>query len=128
MIIDTDVLIWYLRGNEKAKIFVEDAVPFTISVVTYMELVQGMKNKTEFKLFQKQMLKWNTHIIQIDQSISSRAMFYVQEYALSHSMMLADALIAATVIQNSEVLVTANDRHYTFIPNIECTKFSPGTV
>ncbi|TAH49526.1 MAG: type II toxin-antitoxin system VapC family toxin [Treponema sp.] len=128
MIIDTDVLIWYLRGNEKAKIFVEDAVPFTISVVTYMELVQGMKNKTEFKLFQKQMLKWNTNIIQIDQSISSRAMFYVQEYALSHSMMLADALIAATVIQNSEVLVTANDRHYTFIPNIECTKFSPGTV
>jgi hypothetical protein len=128
LIIDTDVLIWYLRGNEKAKIFVEDAVPFTISVVTYMELVQGMKNKTEFKLFQKQMLKWNTNIIQIDQSISSRAMFYVQEYALSHSMMLADALIAATVIQNSEVLVTANDRHYTFIPNIECTKFSPGTV
>lgn len=128
MIIDTDVLIWYLRGNEKAKIFVEDAVPFTISVVTYMELVQGMKNKAEFKLFQKQMLKWNTNIIQIDQSISSRAMFYVQEYALSHSMMLADALIAATVIQNSEVLVTANDRHYTFIPNIECTKFSPGTV
>jgi len=60
--------------------------------------------------------------------VSSRAMFYVQEYALSHSMMLADALIAATVIQNSEVLVTANDRHYTFIPNIECTKFSPGTV
>ena len=128
MIIDTDVLIWYLRGNEKAKIFVEDAVPFTISVVTYMELVQGMKNKAEFKLFQKQMLKWNTNIIQIDQSISSRAMYYVQEYALSHSMMLADALIAATVIQNSEVLVTANDRHYTFIPNIECTKFSPGTV
>ena len=126
MIIDTDVLIWYLRGNEKAKTIVEDNVPFSISVITYMEIIQGMKNKDEFRLFQKQMLRWNTNIIQIDQEISSRAMFYVQEYSLSHSMMLADALIAATVIQNSEVLLTANDKHYKFIPNIECKKFISG--
>lgn len=126
MIIDTDVLIWYLRGNEKAKKVVEDNVPFAISVITYIELIQGMKNKEEFRLFQKQMLRWNTNIIQINQEISSRAMFYVQEYSLSHSMMLADALIAATVIQNSEVLLTANDKHYKFIPNIECKKFTPG--
>ena len=126
MIIDTDVLIWYLRGNTKAKDVVEDNIPFSISVVTYMEIIQGMKNKEEFKIFQKQMLKWNTKIIQINQEISSRAMFYVQEYSLSHSMMLADALIAATVVQNSEILITANDKHYKFIPNIECKKFSPG--
>jgi predicted nucleic acid-binding protein len=119
LIIDTDVLIWYLRGNEKAKTIVEDAVPFSISVVTYMEIIQGMRNKEEFKVFQKQLLKWNTKIIQIDQEISSRAMFYVQEYALSHSMMLADALIAGTAVQNSETVLTANDKHYRFIPNIE---------
>ena len=91
-----------------------------------MELIQGMKNKDEFKLFQKQMQKWNTDIIQIDKEISSRAMFYIQEYALSHSMMLADALIAATVVQSNEKLITANDKHYKFIPTIECKKFSPG--
>lgn len=125
MIIDTDVLIWYLRGNEKARERVEDNIPFSISVVTYMELIQGMRNKNELKLFQKQIQKWNTDIIQIDKEISSRAMFYVQEYALSHSMMLADALIAATVVQNNENLITANDKHYKFIPNIECLKFEP---
>jgi hypothetical protein len=126
LIIDTDVLIWYLRGNTKAKEIVENNIPFSISVVTYMEIIQGMKNKEEFKLFQKQMLRWNTKIIQIDQEISSRAMFYVQEYSLSHSMMLADGLIAATVVQNSEILLTANDKHYKFIPTIECKKFNPG--
>jgi hypothetical protein len=126
LIIDTDVLIWYLRGNTKAKEIVENNIPFSISVVTYMEIIQGMKNKEEFKLFQKQMLRWNTKIIQIDQEISSRAMFYVQEYSLSHSMMLADGLIAATAVQNSEMLLTANDKHYKFIPTIECKKFNPG--
>ena len=125
MIIDTDVLILYLRGNIKAKDIVENCIPFSISVVTYMEIIQGMKNKEEFKVFQKQMLKWNTKIIQIDQEISSRAMFYIQEYSLSHSMMLADGLIAATVVQNSEASLTANDKHYKYIPNIDVVKFLP---
>ena len=125
MIIDTDVLIWYLRGNEASKKTVESNIPFSMSVVTYMELVQGMKNKEEMKKFQKKIQKWNVNIIQIDKEISSRAMFYVQEYALNHSMMLADGLIAATVVQNGEILLTANDKHYKFIPTIELKKFIP---
>ena len=125
MIIDTDVLIWYLRGNEKAKKVVEANIPFSVSAVTYMELIQGMKNKEEFRIFQKQIQKWNIDIIQIDKEISSRAIFYIQEYSLSHSMMLADALIAATVVQTSETLLTANDKHYKYIPNIECKRFEP---
>lgn len=125
MIIDTDVLIWYLRGSEAAKQAVEESIPFSISVVTYMELVQGMINKTEMKKFQKQLRSWNVNIIQIDKEISARAMFYVQEYALSHSMMLADGLIAATVVQYGEALLTANDKHYKYLPTIEIKKFDP---
>jgi predicted nucleic acid-binding protein len=49
------------------------------------------------------------------------AMLQVQEYSLGHSCnqgtMPADALIAATAVSNSETLLTANDRHYAFIPN-----------
>ena len=125
MIIDTDVLIWYLRGNEASKKVVEENIPFSISVITYMELIQGMINKTETKKFQKQLRSWNVNIIQIDKEISARAMFYVQEYALSHSMMLADALIGATAVQYAEVLLTANDKHYKYLPTIENTKFNP---
>ena len=125
MIIDTDVLIWYLRGNEKAKKVVEDAVPFSMSAITYMELIRGMNDKEEYRRFQKQMQRWNTDIIHIDNDISSRAVFYIQEYALSHAMYLADALIAATVVQMGETLLTANDKHYKFIPNIQCKKFEP---
>ena len=41
MIIDTDVLIWYMKGNEKAYKAIEKVNNFSISVVTYMELVQA---------------------------------------------------------------------------------------
>ena len=125
MIIDTDVLIWYLKGNDTAKAIVDANIPFSVSSVTYMELIQGMRDKTEFQKFQKQFKKWKTQVVHIEQDISSRAVFYVQEYSLSHSMMLADALIAATVVQNSDVLLTANDKHYRFIPTIEVRKFIP---
>ena len=125
MIIDTDVLIWYLKGNEAAKRIVDSNIPFSVSSVTYMELIQGMRDKKEFQRFQKQFKRWKTEVVHIDQDISSRSVFYVQEYSLSHSMMLADALIAATVVQNSEILLTANDKHYRFIPNIEVKKFTP---
>ncbi|HPX14513.1 MAG TPA: type II toxin-antitoxin system VapC family toxin [Treponemataceae bacterium] len=125
MIIDTDVLIWYLRGNTRAKEVVECQIPFSLSVVTYMELVQGMKNRNEFRLFQKQLSVWHARILHIDRDVSSRAMFYVQEYALSHSMALADALVAATVVQNADVLLTANEKHYRFIPTLEYAKFAP---
>jgi len=125
LIIDTDVLIWYLKGNDAAKVAVDSALPFSVSSITYMELIQGMRDKKEFQKFQKQFKKWRTEIIHIDQEISSRSVFYVQEYSLSHSMMLADAMIAATAVQNSEVLLTANEKHYRFIPNIEVKKFVP---
>ena len=125
MIIDTDVIIWYLRGNEKAKELIYKNIPFKISVITYMEIVQGMKDKKELLVFQKHIRKWDVEIIQIDTEISSRAMFFVEDYFLSHSMELSDAIIAATGIQTKDVIMTANDKHYKFIPNIQLEKFKP---
>ncbi|MEX2569762.1 MAG: PIN domain-containing protein [Gemmatimonadota bacterium] len=50
MIVDTDVLIWYLRGHEKAAEVLHGVGRFDISVITYMELVQGMRSKTELRV------------------------------------------------------------------------------
>jgi predicted nucleic acid-binding protein len=125
LIIDTDVLIWELRGNIKAKEIIHRNIPFNISVVTYIELVQGMRNKQELNQFIKQLIKWNVNIIQINSNISTRAMILIEEFILSHSLELADALIAATCINNSDVLLTANTKQYNHIPNIQLIRFNP---
>ena len=50
MIIDTDVLIWFLRGNENAQRIIKANIPFKISVINYMELVQGMRSKHDIQI------------------------------------------------------------------------------
>ena len=47
MIFDTDVMIWAFRGNGKALDAIDEATTRSISSVTYMELLQGVRNKTE---------------------------------------------------------------------------------
>ncbi|MHB8835482.1 MAG: PIN domain-containing protein [Candidatus Methylomirabilia bacterium] len=125
MIIDTDVLIWYMKGNEKAYEVIDSSNTLFISVVTYMELVQGMRNKTELVNFRKALLGWNAHILYISEEISAKAMFYVEQHYLSHSIQLADALIGATAIAYGYPLLTANDKHYKVLKDVQIEKFRP---
>src|SRR3990172_3157571 len=125
MIIDTDVLIWYMKGNEKAYEVIDSSVTLFISVVTYMELVQGMRNKTELVNLRKALLGWNAHILYISEEISAKAMFYVEQHYLSHSIQLADALVGATAIAYGYPLLTANDKHYKVMKDIQIEKFRP---
>jgi predicted nucleic acid-binding protein len=125
LMIDSDVLIWYLRGNEKAYKVIEEQNGFFISVISYMELVQGMQNKRELTLLRKTMRNWNARILYINEDISAKAMFYVEQHFLSNSIVLADALIGATAISNGLKLLTANIKHYKALKNIELETFRP---
>ena len=125
MLIDTDVLVWYMRGNEKAKRLIGTTNGFSISVVTYIELVQGLRNKEELNILRNSFKSWNATIIYINEEISIKAMFLVEQYFLSHSIQLAEALIGATSMINGLPLITANTKHYKMIKNIILKKFSP---
>ncbi len=125
MLIDTDVLIWYMRGNEKAYQIVENSNNFFISVVTYMELVQGLRNKKELNQLRIALHGWNAQIMYVSEEISAKAMFYVEQHFLSHSMQLADALIGATAIAYGFPILTGNDKHYKVMKDLEIKKFVP---
>ena len=125
MVIDTDVLIWYLRVNDKAFRLIENLDNFFISVITYMELVQGMRNKKELNKLRQALHAWNTKILYISEEVSAKAMFSVEQHFLSHSMQLADALIGATAIAYGLPLLTGNDKHYKIMKDIQLKKFRP---
>jgi len=127
MLIDTDVLIWYMRGDENAFKVIEKLNGFYTSVVTYIELVQGLRNKAELIELRKAFREWNTKIQYINEEISAKAMFYIERHYLSHSLQLADALIASTAITNGLPLLTGNDKHYKVIKELSITKFKPST-
>ena len=125
MLIDTDVLIWYMKGNKKAYNAIENLENFFISVVTYMELVQGMRNKTELNTLRKALNAWNAKILYISEEISVKAMFFVEQHYLSHSIRLADSLIGATAIAYGLPILTGNDKHYKILKNLQLKKFRP---
>lgn len=124
MIVDTDVLIWYSRKNENAIKLIHSLSEFSISVITYMEIIQGVRDKAELNHFKKALTILNVNVLQIKEQISTKAMFYIEQYALSYSMELADALIAATAIISKIPLITGNDKHYKHIPGLVIQKFN----
>jgi len=42
----------------------------------------------------------------------------VRQYRLSHGLLLADAMIAATALTHNETLYTKNRRHFRMIPGL----------
>jgi len=125
MVIDTDVLIWYMKGNQNAYKTIEKSGRFFISVVTYMELVKGMRDKNELNNLRKALHSWGSQILYISEEISVKAMFFVEQHFLSHSIQLADALIGATAIFHGFPILTGNDKHYKILKDLKVKKFRP---
>lgn len=125
-LVDTDVIIWYMRGNIRAANALRKLGRFAISAVTYMELLQGMRNKEEVRVLRAALKDWDAPILPISEEISGKAVAYVEQYFLSHSLRLADALIGATATVNGLSLLTGNQKHYRTLPDLVARKFRSG--
>jgi predicted nucleic acid-binding protein len=88
-------------------------------------LVRGMRNRNELDSLRRALHVWNTKILYISEEISIKAMFFVEQHYLSHSIQLADALIGATAISRGLPILTGNDKHYKILKDIQIKKFRP---
>ena len=127
MLFDTDILIWVQRGNTRAADLIDSADDRYISIQTFMELLQSAQNKQQHRVIKKFITDYNFSVLPLTENIGHRALIYVEEYGLSHSMRAGDALIAATAIENNLALCTANEKHFRAIKDLELKIFKPQT-
>lgn len=125
VLVDTDVLIWYMKGNQRAKKDIDKIESFFISAVNYMELIQGIRNKDELRVLQKFINQRRIEIVHLNLEISQKALYYMEQFSLSHHLRMADALIAATTSVTNTTLFTGNTKHYQAIKEIQVKRFRP---
>lgn len=127
MIFDTDVLIWYFRGNQKAREFIS-GVPYRdrqVSSLCIMELVQGCRDRQEQRAV-KQFIRENiATVIHPDEYISEKAIALLEGHASADGLRTIDALVAATTLREDDTLVTANHKHFKKIAGLDVLKFVP---
>ncbi|WP_353929944.1 type II toxin-antitoxin system VapC family toxin [Okeanomitos corallinicola TIOX110] len=118
-IVDTDIIIDVGRGVIEAINCLQNLKAnssLAISIVTQMELMVGCANKAELQTLEKFLKQF--FIIKIDEVISDKAVDLLQSYRLSHGLLIADGLIAATAIVRNYPFITKNQRDYRFIQGL----------
>lgn len=125
MIVDTDVLIWHMRGHDGAKRIVDGLGRFRVSAVTYMEVLQGLRDNTELRELKRFMANREVECLPVDRTTTDRAIYLMERFTLSHGLRMGDALIAATADLLGDKLLTANAGHYRMIPGLELERFRP---
>jgi predicted nucleic acid-binding protein len=118
-IVDTDILIDSGRGVCEAVNCLQNlksSSALAISTVTQMELIVGCANKAELKILENFLKQF--YIIKIDSAVSDRAVELLRLYRLSHGLLIADSIIAATAIVWNYPFITKNQRDYRFIQGL----------
>ena len=112
MMFDTDVLIWVSRGNSNAARMIDAATDRAVSIVSYMELIQGARSKLEARQIRQSLQQLQFRILPLSEPVGATAAGLIEKHALAHGIQLADALIAATAIESGQPLCTANAKHF----------------
>lgn len=123
MLVDTDVLIWHLRGFPQATRKLDSFSALTISAVTYMELLQGLRSKAEMNALQQSLAMRHTQRLPLTPAITERAMALMEDMVLSDGLQLGDALIAATALEHKLPLLTGNVKHFSAIATLHVERF-----
>jgi hypothetical protein len=125
MIFDTDVLIWVLRGHSRAARMIDAAADRALSIVSWMELLQGARSKLEVRRIQESLRRLDFRIFPLSEPIGAKAAALIEEHALAHGIQLADALIAATAIESGHPLCTGNVKRFRPITALSRVAFRP---
>ena len=102
-------------------IHLEQRSTLAVSAITELELLVGCRNKTETQNTDRLLERFQ--IVPLNEQISNVATSLIRKYRLSHGLLLADALIAATALDLDCEFVTKNQRDYRFVENLNLLSY-----
>ncbi len=117
LVVDTDVLIDYLRDQADAVLFLESCVqPLALSVVSVAELYVGVREGEERQRLDAFVAAFDS--LPLEREVAVQAGLWCRQYGPIYGTGLADALIAATVAAIGATLATLNRRHFPMLADV----------
>lgn len=118
-LLDSDVVIWHLRGDEsvvRRVVALSRQGRIGLSVITRAEVIQGMREPEREGTFE---FLDACQTLPVDQAVADRAGETVRSQRTQGvTIDLADALIGATALEAEIPLYTCNPRHFP-MPDLE---------
>lgn len=124
VIIDTDILIDFSLDRSDAvntMADLENQFILNISVITAMELYAGCRSKKDLNNVDE--LISGIHIEFVTKPISQLALELMKEFRSSHGVEINDMLIAATSLNLEAKMISKNQKHYKFLPEIDLLEY-----
>ncbi len=121
LLLDTTVIIDFLRKDKKAIEYLSSLSSPTISIITEGEIYEGAISANELKILIKTLS--NFTILPITEEISILGIGLLRQYRLSHGLHILDAIIAATATCSNLILKTGNYKNFQFIKDLQVEKW-----
>ena len=117
ILIDTDVIVDFLRGYTKAISYVENhSAEIVLSSIVVAELYAGVRDDERARLDDFVTL---FPILPITSEIAKAGGLFKRDYHKSYGIGLADALMAATAVTEDAELKTLNTKHYPMLKGLK---------
>ena len=118
ILVDTDVLIDFMRGNNKAVTFIDEySSQIVLSSIVVAELYAGVKGADELSVLDNFVSLFR--VVPIDSEVARAAGLYKRDFGKSHELKMADAFLAATADKENAELKTLNVRPYPMIEGLK---------
>lgn len=111
LLVDTDVMVDFLRGYPQAIALVQaQSTRIILSSIVTAELYAGVRGEDEMGILDG--LIGLFRIVPVSRAVARAAGLLKRKYGKSHGVGLADAIIAATAESENADLATLNAKHY----------------
>jgi predicted nucleic acid-binding protein len=117
ILLDTDILVDFFRGHSKAVAFVNThSARIILSSIVVAELYAGVKGDAEQVVLDNFISLFR--VVPVGDEIAKAAGIYKRDYAKSHAVGLADAILVATAEAENAELKTLNTKHYPMLRDL----------